>query len=175
MKTIFDACEPREEVLKGELREQQFAASLTRVLRGDADLVYGDAATFFANTYPTSGLKSLLQEGLGRLTGVQPDSAPVIRLETSFGGGKTHNLIGLYHLARGSSSRRTFNPRARSRRSPVSLGLTWTSQMVSTTAMYAPSLSGVKWRINLAVSQGMRCSARATNSEPLQEHKRGRN
>lgn len=102
MKTIFDACEPREEVLKGELREQQFAASLTRVLRGDADLVYGDAATFFANTYPTSGLKSLLQEGLGRLTGVQPDSAPVIRLETSFGGGKTHNLIGLYHLARGN-------------------------------------------------------------------------
>ena len=100
MKNIFDACKPRQEVLKGELREQQFAASLTRVLRGTADVVYGDGSTFFANTYATSGLRSLLQESLGRLSGVRPDSASVIRLETSFGGGKTHNLIGLYHLAR---------------------------------------------------------------------------
>ena len=104
MKPIFEACEPRAEVLKGELREQQFAASLTKVLRGTADPAYGDPATFFANTYPTSGLKSLLQESLGRLSGTHPDSAPVIRLETSFGGGKTHNLIGLYHLARGGVS-----------------------------------------------------------------------
>jgi hypothetical protein len=102
MKTIFETCEPREEVLHGELREQQFAASLTKVLRGTADAVYGDAATFFANTYATSGLKSLLKEGLGRLTGTSPGSAPVIRLETSFGGGKTHNLIALYHLCHGS-------------------------------------------------------------------------
>jgi len=103
MKTIFETCTPRDEVLKGELREQQFAASLTRVLRGDPDLdpVYGDSATFFANTYPTEGLKSLLDESLGRLTGRKPASAPVIRLETSFGGGKTHNLIALYHLCGG--------------------------------------------------------------------------
>ena len=103
MKTIFETCTPRDEVLKGELREQQFAASLTRVLRGDPDLdpVYGDSATFFANTYPTEGLKSLLDESLGRLTGRKPASAPVIRLETSFGGGKTHNLIALYHLCAG--------------------------------------------------------------------------
>jgi len=101
MKTIFETCQPRDEVLRGTLREQQFAASLTKVLRGSADHVYGDPRTFFANTYPTSGLKSLLAEGLGRLSGVSPTSAAVIRLETSFGGGKTHNLIGLYHLARG--------------------------------------------------------------------------
>ncbi len=98
METIFKTCHPREEVLQGELREQQFAASLTRVLRGHADDVFGTPETFFANTYPTGGLKSLLAEGLGRLTGVKPGSAAVIRLETSFGGGKTHNLIALYHL-----------------------------------------------------------------------------
>jgi len=102
MKTIFDTCQPRSEVLRGELRDQQFAASLTRVLRRSADDVYGDPRIFFANTYPTSGLKTLMSEALGRLTGISPTSAPVIRLETSFGGGKTHNLIGLYHLARGS-------------------------------------------------------------------------
>ena len=66
MKTIFETCVPRDEVLSGELREQQFAASLTKVLRGNADEIYGDAATFFANTYPTGGLKSLLREGLGK-------------------------------------------------------------------------------------------------------------
>jgi len=101
MQTIFSSCKPRPEVLEGQLTEQQFAASLTRVLRGNAEAVYGDPATFFANTYPTGGLKSLLLEALGRLSGKHPDSAPVIRLETSFGGGKTHNLIALYHLASG--------------------------------------------------------------------------
>ena len=54
MKSIFETCVPREEVLRGELREQQFAASLTKVLRGNADEVYKDAATFFANTYATN-------------------------------------------------------------------------------------------------------------------------
>lgn len=104
MKTIFDACQPRPEVLQGDLREQQFAASLTRVLRGTADDVYSDASTYFSNTFPTSGLKSLLTECLGRLTGINPNTAPVVRLETSFGGGKTHNLIALYHLARSGVS-----------------------------------------------------------------------
>jgi len=101
MQTVFESCRPRTEVLRDELTEQQFAASLTRVLRGTAEAVYGDAATFFANTYPTGGLKSLLREALGRLSGKHPNFAPVIRLETSFGGGKTHNLIALYHLASG--------------------------------------------------------------------------
>ncbi|HUW30313.1 MAG TPA: hypothetical protein VM223_01735, partial [Planctomycetota bacterium] len=100
MKPIFSSCTPRDEVLKGELKEQEFAASLTKVLRGSAEPVYQDPATFFANTYPTDGLKSLLAEALGRLTGKAPASAPVIRLETSFGGGKTHNLIALYHACR---------------------------------------------------------------------------
>ena len=101
MKTIFETCVPRNEVLRGELREQQFAASLTRVLRGEADEIYGDPAKFFANTYPTGGLKALLHEALGRLSGSMPSNAPIIRLETSFGGGKTHNLIALLHLCRG--------------------------------------------------------------------------
>jgi hypothetical protein len=53
LKTIFETCIPRDEVLKGELREQQFAASLTKVLRGEADEVYGDLPKFFSNTFPT--------------------------------------------------------------------------------------------------------------------------
>jgi hypothetical protein len=108
MQTVFDTCKPRDEVLRGELREQQFAASLTRVLRGDADAVYGVPVTFFKNTYPTGGLRSLLSEALGRLTAVKSTNAPVIRVETSFGGGKTHNLIALYHVCHDPAAARAF-------------------------------------------------------------------
>jgi len=101
MKTIFDSCEPRSEVLKGELKEEIFAARLRDVIIGQADPVYQHPATFFDNTYPTEGLKLLLDEALGRLTSLKPASNAIIRLETAFGGGKTHNLIALYHAARG--------------------------------------------------------------------------
>jgi len=100
-KTIFDNCEPRPEVLKGELREEIFAARLRDVIEGQADPIYQDPPTFFDNTYPTEGLRILLDEALGRLTGVKPANNSIIRLETAFGGGKTHNLIGLYHAANG--------------------------------------------------------------------------
>jgi hypothetical protein len=51
--------------------------------------------------HPTVGLRDLLTEVLGRLTGKRPNASPIIRLETAFGGGKTHNLIALYHVAIG--------------------------------------------------------------------------
>lgn len=104
MKTIFDTCKPREEVLTGELREEIFAARLKDVMEGTADPIYQDPAIFFENTFATTGLKSLLDEALGRLTGLKPTNSAIIRLETSFGGGKTHNLIALYHLARGNAT-----------------------------------------------------------------------
>ena len=101
MKTIFDNCEPRPEVLRGALREEIFAARLRDVIERRADPVYQDPATFFDNTYPTEGFRLLLDEALGRLTGVNPANNAIVRLETAFGGGKTHNLIGLYHAASG--------------------------------------------------------------------------
>ena len=101
MKTIFETCEPRDEVLKGELREEIFAARLKDVLDGKADPVYQDAATFFDNTYATEGLRLLLDEAMGRLTGAKSANNAIIRLESAFGGGKTHNLIGLFHAAGG--------------------------------------------------------------------------
>ena len=101
MLPIFDLCQPRDEVLKGELREDIFAARLKDVMDGTADPVYGDAKTFFDNTYPTEGLKTLLSDAIGRLVGDATGKNAIIRLETGFGGGKTHNLIALYHVARG--------------------------------------------------------------------------
>ncbi len=101
MQSIFDLCTPREEVLKGELREDIFAARLKDVMDKTADPVYGDARTFFENTYPTAGLKTLLNDALGRLVGEAVGKNAIIRLETAFGGGKTHNLIALYHVTKG--------------------------------------------------------------------------
>lgn len=104
MKTIFETCQPRDEVLRGELKDEIFRASLTDVHNQQAEDVYKDPKTFFDHTHRTDGLKTLLKEALGRLTGVKAANSPVIRLETSFGGGKTHNLIALYHLASGKVS-----------------------------------------------------------------------
>ncbi|MBN1262662.1 MAG: ATP-binding protein [Anaerolineae bacterium] len=104
MHSVFATCVPRSEVLEGELQEDIFAARLKDVLDGRAVAVYQKPSVFFENTYPTTGLRSLLQESLGRLTGAKASGSPVIRLETAFGGGKTHNLIALYHAASGAAT-----------------------------------------------------------------------
>lgn len=103
MKTVFDTCVPRSEVLKGELRDEMFAARLKDVIEGTADDIYGKPRRFFENTYPTAGLKTLVHEVCGRLSGKKATNSPFVRLETSFGGGKTHNLIALWHLSQGNA------------------------------------------------------------------------
>jgi hypothetical protein len=109
MQTIFDLCTPRNEVLQGELSEDTFAARLKDVMDGSAEPVYGDPQTFFENTYPTAGLKTLLVDSLGRLVGSSGGKNALIRLETAFGGGKTHNLIALYHVASGNTPTKYLN------------------------------------------------------------------
>ncbi|MDQ6613330.1 MAG: DUF499 domain-containing protein [Actinomycetota bacterium] len=98
---LYDVVEPRPDVLAGSLTDAVFAASLDEVVAGTAPDAYGKPADFFAATYPSAGLRSLLDEVLGRIGGGRPDGAPVVRLETNLGGGKTHNLIALYHAAEG--------------------------------------------------------------------------
>ncbi|MFE9837359.1 ATP-binding protein [Streptomyces sp. NPDC005551] len=78
---------------------------MDKVVRDAEDYpVYGDADAFFAHTYPTSGLKTLLAKTFGRLTGAKGVAGEngVLRPTTSFGGGKTHGLTAVYHLAKGS-------------------------------------------------------------------------
>ncbi|MFF4792958.1 ATP-binding protein [Streptomyces sp. NPDC001276] len=102
---LRNVCVPREDVLQGGLADNHFAAQLDKVVR-DADHypVYGDANAFFAQTYPTSGLKTLLAKTFGRVTGAKGVAGEngVLRPTTSFGGGKTHGLTAVYHLAKGA-------------------------------------------------------------------------
>ncbi len=101
LPTLFDLCTPRDDVLAGNIQESDFAADLAQVLRGEGPDDYRDPVKFFANTHPTRGLRSLLQNVLLRLRGDGGEIAALFRLDTQYGGGKTHALIALSHAARG--------------------------------------------------------------------------
>ena len=99
MQTIYDTCTPRPDVLAGTITEDQFAAKLSNVVADTAADVYRIPEQFFSSTYPTTGMRTLIDDCFGRLTG-KGGGAASIRLDTSYGGGKTHQLIALYHIAK---------------------------------------------------------------------------
>ncbi len=107
LASILETTRPRPDVLKGGLAEKHFAAQLDQVVRSaEGYESYSDADSFFDLTFPTQGLKELLRGTFARLSGqtAQALSAEhaVYRYETSFGGGKTHGLIALWHIANGA-------------------------------------------------------------------------
>ena len=89
----------KPELQSGELTLAEFAADLHEVtLARGKRAVYEDPAQFFALTYPTHALRELVKDVAVRLAG-QSDKA-ARQLELTYGGGKTHTLIALYHLFR---------------------------------------------------------------------------
>ena len=93
----FDVIRPNAEVRNGEFRMAEFAANLSEVVTGESKRSeYQDATEFFRRTYITTGMKRLLAEAINRL--VNGNGEPVLELKTSFGGGKTHSMMALYHL-----------------------------------------------------------------------------
>lgn len=90
---------PHEDVLKGTFQQAEFAADISKVHQGTATPEYQDAELFFQRTYITEGMRLLLDSVVKRLAGLGGD--PVVQLQTAFGGGKTHTLLSVYHLAEG--------------------------------------------------------------------------
>lgn len=87
----------RDDLKTGELAMNMFAADLYEVaMQGDKRPVYENPEKFFALTYPTYNLRKLTRDVMLRLAG-ENDKA-VRQLELTYGGGKTHTLITLYHL-----------------------------------------------------------------------------
>ena len=103
LPSLFDICEPRPDVLQGTIAEADFAADLAQVLRGNAPEEYRNPCQFFANTHPTRGLRDLLANVCHRLNGSGAQVASIFRLDTNYGGGKTHALIARTHVAAGMS------------------------------------------------------------------------
>ncbi|TEB09088.1 ATP-binding protein [Pelotomaculum propionicicum] len=105
MKSVLETCKPRPEILAGTFNPEVFTASLGPIIdyyrsgKGVIDSIYTSAENFFREaTYPTQGLRLTLAEVFGRIAGDM--TVPAIhRLETAFGGGKTHTLIACTHIA----------------------------------------------------------------------------
>ena len=92
-----EVCEPHPDVLEARFSDAEFAANLAHVDQGVGGEEYTDPAAFFRITYATEGLRRVLISTIARLSG--EGGEPVIGLQTNFGGGKTHTMLALYHLA----------------------------------------------------------------------------
>ena len=92
-----EVIEPHQDVATGEFQQAEFAADLSKVHNGSAASEYREPAEFFSRTYLTEGLSSLLVGAVKRFWGDGGD--PVVELQTNFGGGKTHSMLSLYHMA----------------------------------------------------------------------------
>lgn len=107
MKPWYKIVTPREDLRSGKpLDASEFAVHLDHVRDGKAPAVYQEPAAFFDRTYLTKNLSDLAVQVARRLNGVTLETSPVFNLSTQFGGGKTHALTLLYHLARGGAEAR---------------------------------------------------------------------
>ncbi len=88
---------PHHDVLSKDFQQSEFAVDISSFREADAPAHYRDAATFYGRTFITEGMRQLLIQVARRLDGKGGD--PVIQLQTAFGGGKTHTMLAVYHLA----------------------------------------------------------------------------
>jgi predicted AAA+ superfamily ATPase len=101
LKPWREIIQPHDDVARGRFALAEFAADLYQVSLGAGAAEYADPVEFFRRTFLTEGLRRLLGQAVTRLTG--QGGSPVVDLQTSFGGGKTHSMIGLYHLCSGTA------------------------------------------------------------------------
>jgi hypothetical protein len=94
-----DVAIPRDDIQDGSFDESSFAADLGLAAAGQGRPEYRDARLFFEQTYLTENLATVLEELVRRIDG-DPAAAGVYRMQTEFGGGKTHTLLAAYHLFR---------------------------------------------------------------------------
>lgn len=100
LKPWYKIVTPREDLREGKpLDASEFAVHLDHVRQGRAPADYQNPGRFFERTYLTKNLTALAAEVIRRLAGERTETNAVFNLATQFGGGKTHALTLLYHLA----------------------------------------------------------------------------
>ncbi|HXN18463.1 MAG TPA: DUF499 domain-containing protein [Candidatus Binatus sp.] len=101
MEPWYKNATPRAEVREGRsFNPDEFAIALEQVAAGKGPEDYRDPIKFFSRTCFTRALTEHMGMVLRRLAGRTENSAPVMSLVTQFGGGKTHTLTALFHLAK---------------------------------------------------------------------------
>ncbi|WP_395740335.1 Swt1 family HEPN domain-containing protein [Prosthecobacter sp.] len=101
LKPWREVVTPHPDVASGNYQEAEFAADLWQVYKGNAPAEYRDPREFYRRTFLTAGLRELIVRAVRRWR-KEPGGEPVVELQTTFGGGKTHSMLALYHLASGA-------------------------------------------------------------------------
>ncbi len=110
MEPWYKVTTPRKEVREGRsFNPDEFAIALEQVAAGTAPEDYRKPEQFFARTCFTRALREHAGMVLRRLSGRTDNTAPVLTLITQFGGGKTHTLTTLYHLAKNGGAVASLN------------------------------------------------------------------
>jgi hypothetical protein len=105
LKPWYKVITPREDLRDGRpLDASEFAVHLDHVRDGRAPSDYKNPERFFDRTFLTSSLRELGAGVIRRLSGIKVETSAVYNLTTQFGGGKTHALTLLYHLAETGSA-----------------------------------------------------------------------
>lgn len=107
IKPWYKVVTPREDLREGKpLDASEFAVHLDHVRDGRAGEDYQNPDRFFERTFLSKNLIQLSSETVRRLSGITTETSSVFNMSTQFGGGKTHALTLLYHLAvNGSKSK----------------------------------------------------------------------
>ncbi|MFO8089870.1 MAG: hypothetical protein R6U13_08550 [Desulfatiglandaceae bacterium] len=109
LKPWYKIVVPREDLREGRpFDASEFAVHLDQIRDKRAPEDYQLPERFFERTYLTKGLKTLLIEVIRRLNGIKVETSAVFNMSTQFGGGKTHALSLLYHLAKGSNEAKSW-------------------------------------------------------------------
>lgn len=109
LKPWYNVITPREDLIKGKpLDASEFAVHLDHVRLGTAPKDYTDPERFFHRTYLTQTLLDMASQTIRRFSGITTETSPVFNLTTQFGGGKTHSLTLLYHLATSGNKAKKF-------------------------------------------------------------------
>lgn len=111
LKPWYQVVTPREDLRDGRpLDASEFAVHLDHIRAGRETVSkdYTDPARFFDRTFLTGSLLDLSAQVARRLNGIQVETSAVFNMATQFGGGKTHALTTLYHLARGGDAAKSW-------------------------------------------------------------------
>ena len=111
LKPWYQVVTPREDLRENRpMDASEFAVHLDHIRLGRENVSkdYSEPDRFFERTYLTESLLELSSQVIRRLSGVQVETSAVFNMATQFGGGKTHSLTALYHLARHGERAKTW-------------------------------------------------------------------